>query len=794
VRIFKWVIGLFCSLVIVVLGGGYLWLRSSLPAYEGRLAGPVKDEVRIVRDSLGLAAILAQNEADGLVALGFAMAQDRLWQMDMTRRAAQGRLSAVIGPKTIEADKLFLALSAVKGLDDYYAALPEEIKAGLTAFSAGVNLFIERGKLPLEFRILSYRPQPWRPQDCLAVNLIFGWYLNLGWDIDLLAGAVADRLGPAAVKDFFPAWPDRAPRIVPSGGFLGQAGPALLAASARVKELLGLNLGFGSNSWVLSGAKTTTGRPILANDPHLGFGQPPVWWEATLLAGDLAVSGAFAPGAPVALVGHTPHLAWGVTNVMIDDSDFYVERLNPNNPDEYEYQGAFEPVRKITRTIEVKGQAPVALTLRLTRHGVIINDLAPPAPLGERVLAMRWVGQDELGAAEAFWGLARARNWAEFNQALSAFACPGQNFVYADVEGNIGWRAAARIPVRRGFDGLLPLEGRTGAQEWAGYLPFEQQPWLFNPAEGFIATANNKTIGPEYPHYISAYWAHPDRIRRIRQLIEAKDRLSMEDVKKIQSDRRSLAAERIVPRIGQALEGQALSDREAKALALLRAWDLNMDPDSAAAAVFETTYNRLFREAAADELGPLLEPWLREYDQAALALDKWLEEDSTVLDDRGTPQREGRQEIIRRAFKAALTDLDKALGSDVQAWRWGRLHRLTFKHPFHGQNGLLDRLVDLGPYPAPGGLFTVNPFVYRIGGDFSVRSGASMRQIIDLGQMDNSLRVITTGQSGHFLSPHYGDQVRLWLAGQHHPVSLDGKIILERGQRVLTLVPARPAG
>ncbi|MBW1713085.1 MAG: penicillin acylase family protein, partial [Deltaproteobacteria bacterium] len=714
--IIKWVLGIFFSLVIVAAGGGWLWLKTTLPSYQGQVKAPVSRHVGILRDDLGRAHILAPDELDAFFGLGLAMAQDRLFQMDLLRRAGRGRLAEVLGPDLVDVDRLFLALTAFKGPEELLAGQPEEMKRLAQAFSAGVNHFLAQGPLPLEFRVLGYKPEPWQPADSMAVNMVMAWELNLAWSNDLVAAAIGDKLGPKWVKEFFPDYRPEYPTIAPPGGYQSQAGLPLLQAGLKAKDFLGLGHVPGSNSWVLAGTRTTTGQPILANDPHLGFSQPPIWWEGTIIAGDLAVSGVFIPGIPLALIGHTPRHAWGLTNVMADDADFFIERLNPKNPDQYLAGSEWLPLKKVKRTIKVKGGQPLEQVFRLTRNGLIINDLKTPVPLRGRVLAMRWVAQDHTGEMAAYYQLAKARNLEEFDRAVSHYSCPGQNFIYADTAGHIGWRAGLKIPRRRGgYDGLLPVEGHSGANGWDGYLPFEAQPFLHDPPQGFIATANNKSVGPDYPHYISHYWESPDRIVRIRQLLTAKDKLSLEEVKAIQMDCRSLAAERTLPFLFKAYEGQQATDQESRALALLQDWDLQMTADSAPAAIFEMTYVRLFQETLSDDLGQVLKAYLANDYQADMAMRNWLEQDSPLFDDRTTPAKENRDAILRRSLTKALADLEKTLAkSRPAAWQWGHLHSVSFDHPFSGRSKLLDKLLNLGPYPVGGSLFTVNPTRYKL--------------------------------------------------------------------------------
>lgn len=795
-KIFKWLVGIVSTLVIVVVGGGYLWLKSTVPSYEGQKKAQVAAQVRILRDGYGVASILAESEKDGFFGVGYAMAQDRLFQMEMMRRAGSGRLAEILGPDLVEVDRLFLALTAFQSPEDLYKKNAPALQTLLTEFARGVNAFMEEGPLPLEFKLLGVKPQPWQPHDSLAINMVMAWDLNLAWNNDLVAAAIAAKLGPERVREFLPFYQPGYPTIIPEGGYQAKAALDLLALGHKAKAFLGAGEAPGSNSWVVSGARSATGKPILCNDPHLGFSQPPIWWEGTILAKDLKVSGVFIPGIPLPLIGLTPHHGWGLTNVMADDADFFIEKLNPDNKDEYLADGKWVPLKKIKRTIKVKGGEDVEAVFSVTRNGLIVNGIKTPVALPPAPLAMRWVGQDQTGDLGSFYGMAKARSWEEFKAGVSLFACPGQNFIYADIDGNIGWIAGVRIPKRKGgYDPTLPVEGSSGENGWEGYLPFEEQPMLFNPPEGFIVTANNRSAGSDYPHYISTYWAGPERASRIRELIKAKEKLSARDMRDIQADDLSKAAQVMRPFLLKAFENQGTSDQEKAALELLKGWDLRMQAGSAPAAVFEMFFARFFKDTLEDDLGPdLTKAYLRNHYAAVRSARLWLERGSALFDDQATKDKtETREDILRRSLRQAVLAMEKIQGSGkVADWTWGKAHTITFDHPFAGQSGILDKLINLGPYPLGGAMFTVNPTQYRLAetGNFATRSGASMRQIIDLSDMEKSVRAITTGQSGHFLSPHYGDQVALWLKVEHHPVSLDPARIESAAKTKMSLAPA----
>lgn len=793
-RIFKWAIGIVSLAVLVAVGGGYLFLAASKPDYQAKLAGPVSAPVKVWRDDWGVPFISAADEADAAFAIGYCMAQDRMFQMDLLRRAATGRLAEIMGPDLVTVDKFQLMLGVYADWPKEYANQSADIKLVLDRFSAGVNLYIDQGDLPPEFTALGYRPEPWRPADCLGLGLILGWDLSSAWPADLVAYAIAQKLGPDKLKEYFPGYPADAPIILSqaAGPESIKAASAFLDLGVKARRVVGLNLAAGSNSWVVSGKRSTTGKPILANDPHLGLNQPPIWWEATVEIGDFKLSGVFLPGAPLPMIGFNDRIAWGLTNVAADDADFFIETIHPDKPTWFKAGNDYKPARLVRRTIKVKGGQPVEVTFRLTDHGVIINDVAAPDYIGAQTMSLRWTGQDRRTPAEAVYLVSRAQDWPSFRRALSVYEFPGQNFIYADVDGHIGYVMGCRLPIRRGDNnGLLPTEAASGRNNWQGYVAYAEQPYLFDPPEGFIATANNKIVGDDYPHYITNYWAGPDRIERIRELITAKPKLSVNDMKTMQMDVLSIQARRITPLILAACQGADLDPAAQGALEALKNWDYRLTAQSPAASVFEMTYVRLFREVFGDELGDLFPAYMKVYYLAARALNQCLDQDSPLLDDVTTPTRETKNDIIRRAFLGAVRELSDRLKTEkVELWTWGKIHTIKFGHPFGQASKLMDSILSLGPYGIGGGMFTVNPLNYRLRGDFTAVAGASMRQIIDLGDSNESLRIITSGQCGHFMSDHYADQVQAWLTGELRPVGLDREQHKARAKYFMEITPS----
>ncbi|MBW2410006.1 MAG: penicillin acylase family protein, partial [Deltaproteobacteria bacterium] len=475
----KWIVGILVVVILVFLGGIYMYLRSTLPDYSGDITVPgIIKPVEIIRDNYGMPHIYAQTDDDAYFALGYCMAQDRLYHMDVVRRVVRGQLSEIFGPDLIDVDKLFLTISAGKSIEEIASRYPHEVISALKAYAAGVNHFIQNhdGPLPIEFTILGYQPEPWKYSDGISTHYYMAWDLNSAFAIEMLYASVINKVGEELAKDLFPDYPRDYPTIIPPK----TAALDFIQSLAVAREALGAEGGGASNSWVVSSVKSATDKPILANDPHLGHGAPGIWYEAHLVTPSMNVSGAFLPGIPYVVIGATEHVAWGFTNVMADDADFYIEKLNPANPNQYEYKGRWEDMQIQEHVIKVKGAEDVNFTVRLTRHGPIIDEVNNFDEPKNSTLSMRWTAYEKLEAIRAFYLLNTSKSIDDVEEAVEYFKCPGQNWVYADDQGNIGYWAAVGIPIRDGFSGAVPVPGWDGKHEWKGYVPTHGQPHMRN--------------------------------------------------------------------------------------------------------------------------------------------------------------------------------------------------------------------------------------------------------------------------------------------------------------------------
>jgi penicillin amidase len=787
-----WIIASVLLGLIVLTGvGGYWWLQhrlaASLPQTSGEIVvrGLTRD-VEIIRDAYGVPHIYAHNEPDLFFALGFAMAQDRFWQMEFFRRLGHGRISEVFGKDFVKIDRYFRMITAA-GVNQ---RPPIELAFVSRSFADGVNAYLEthRDRLPIEFTVLGYSPKPWEADDYLAIVKVINWALSIGWRVDLTAARVMDKVGEERLREAFPPWPDEAPLIIPKRAKTLQISNPTLEVLRLVERLIPFSSPAASNSWVVSGRRSATGKPVLANDPHLELTAPPFWWEVHLVCPTIAVSGFALSGVPAIAVGHNRHVAWGVTNVMADDVDFYIERINPANPRQYWYRDHWEDMRVVNESIRVKGHNPVNTEILVTRHGPIVTDVKEGAP--EETLAARWAFVEGLQTLQAAYLLLKAKDIDGVQGALRYWELPSQNFVFADDKGNIGYRCCATIPLRAKGDGVLPMPGWNGDYDWKGYVPFHQRPRLINPSEGFIATANNKVASSDYPYMISHYWEPPDRILRIRQLLAAAQKPSIDDFKAMQQDVYCILAAEMTPLMIRVLEERFSDDEAKEAKDILSAWDFRMAEESAGACIFEATLRKMMENIFKDELGEgLFEEYLRTFMFPPRAVRLLVGKGASPwFDDVNTPQQEGMEEIVAKSLRQGLTELRRSMGINMERWAWGKIHTLTFEHVL-GKKKPLDLLFNLGPFPAGGNHLTVNNKQYRYDRPYRAFLGASARLIVDLAAMDDALHCLPTGESGHRGSPYYKDQIDLYLQGGYHPAWTERTAVERQGEGRLLLKP-----
>ncbi len=795
----KLLLGIAGVAVIVAVAAFFFFryqIRKSFPKTDGTISmRGIEKPARIARDAYGIPRIEAANEHDLMFALGYVHAQDRLWEMDMERRVAEGRLSELFGFETLPFDRMF-RIVGIRGIAERIErSITTESRNRLQWYADGVNAFIasHKGKYPVEFDMLRYDPEPWSPVHSIMIGRLVAWELNLSWWTDLTYGMIAERVGLEKALDIFPPYPPEVQPTVPkevwqryaalTGDFLKTA--QSFASSWGPPGILG-----GSNAWVVAPRKAVRGKVILANDAHLELQAPSKWYEVQLHAPGYDVSGVSIPGAPGIVSGHNRHIAWGLTNLMADDADFYIERIDTTDGERYLYNGEWRPVTRREEMIRVKGDTLVPVVIRSTLHGALVTDISTPVKKTSYPFAasMRWTGAEFSDEIDALNRIDRATNWTEFTGGVKEFSVPGQNFVYGDENGNIGYWCGVRLPLRGKQSTLLPLPGWDPAAEWKGFVPFEELPHVYNPPEGYVATANNKIVDDSYPYHISDLWEPAARIVRLREILGTQSGFSVEDFEWLQNDTFSHQAKRMIPHVLAALQDSALSAPEDQtAIEFLRNWNFTFTKDDIATTIYQEFFLRLLENTYRDEMGDsLFYDWVLLGNIPIRVTTKLVEEGTSAwFDDVKTDSVETCDQIIRKSFREAIATLRTEMGPQTKEWRWGSRHTVTFRHPF-GLVKPLDRLFNIGPFPYGGGSTTLTSGEYSFNQPFAVTVGASFRQIFDFASPDEYRAVLPPGQSGQVLHPHYDDQTQLWLNGAYRTVTSH----TEGGQwQILTLEP-----
>jgi penicillin amidase len=743
-----------------------------------------KHSATLYRDTWGVPHIYANTPADAHFGLGFVHAQDRLWQMECQRRLAMGRLSEIFGSRSVSGDQLVRTVGLHRAAEAAWQSLPADAKADVEAYTRGVNACLARLRgltLPPEFLLLRVRPEPWRPVDVVACTKLLALQLNFTYTADLLRGELIETLGVDRAAALMPfADDDARPHTAGAPDATGAGLPADRSdeAPVEVAHVAAGREGYGSNQWVVAGARSATGAPTLACDPHMPSSAPSSWYVAHLCAGPLDAIGATLPGVPGVIVGRNRYIAWGTANLSADVQDLFRERLSADGRD-VEASGRMEPMQHIDEVIRVRRGKPVPVAVRATGHGPLISDAinatrrrAPAAtrPPDSEPLALRWTALDPIDTTlAAVFALNVARDWNSFRGALREYVVPPIAFSYADVHGTIGLQVAGRVPVRRSGDGSAPGEGWSGTTDWVGSIPFDALPAIHNPASGLVVSANADIAPAGYPHFLGRPFVEPHRQRRITELLTARPRLHVHDHLTIQGDTMSVHARELLPALLRLTT--AATPREVEALDALRAWDHDMHADSAAAAVFAAWWLRLPRALLEPEIGArrfrALETWVSFTDRFVR---RTLHEAETTGD---ADRRMRGVRIVHDCLREALGDLERRLGADLRAWRWGRVHRAVFPHqPFHSVpwvNRWFSRVRSTG-----GDWSTISVGgTWTIARPFEQRYVAGYRQVIDLSTPDGGQFIHAMGQSGHVLSPHYDDYLDDWAACRTRPLRLE---------------------
>lgn len=798
-------------LLLAALLIAFFWYRNaSQPQIAGRLrlAGPAA-AIDIVRDAAGVPHIYAQSKADAYFALGFVHAQDRLWQMEMNRRIPAGTVAEILGPNAAGTDRFLRTLGVRRNAQAILGNLAPDARAALDAYAKGVNAYLSnrKGPLPPEFLLTGApAPAPWQPVDSLGWQTMMSWDLGANWTQELLRMRLAQRLPLERINQFLPPYPGDAPLATQDYTKLYRRLAGTTQQLTRVAAVAPPSYveGMGSNNWVLAGSRTESGKPLLANDPHLGLSAPALWYFAHLSAPGMDVIGATLPGLPAVVLGRNERIAWGFTNTGPDVQDLYIEHINPANPQQYQTPGGWAEFKTRTETIKIKGQPDVALEVRESRHGPVISGALPVADRAlpdakTHVMAFAWTAlrPDDL-TLQAGIRMNLAGNWQEFLASARDFASPQQNMVYADIDGNIGFVAPGRVPIRKAendLHGLAPAPGWDARYDWAGFVPFDSLPRQFNPASHQVITANQKIVEPDYPYFLTSEWTLPYRADRIAELIAATPKHSLESFGAIQKDTLSLAAREVLPALLRTRPG---SERARKALAALAKWDGTMDVASAEPLIFNAWLRELSRRMFADELGDALmqDYWsLRNVQQPLADILKNPQQLGAWCGDARKPLAAEQAlplcaKILTDSLEATLDDLQHRYG-DPAAWRWGRAHEARSEHRPFGKVPLLAKVFDLR-IESPGDNYTIDVGRYNLSDEqepFVNHHAPSLRALYDLSDPENSRFIHSTGQSGNVLSPLYRNFSQRWADVAYLPMQMRRATVEKGALGTLVLEP-----
>jgi penicillin amidase len=729
-RILKFVNILIAIALLMAAAAVYWYVYRVLPDVSGTVPAPIAGEATVTRDAIGVPHIRAKSIEDALFLQGYVTAQDRLWQMDLLRRVACGELSEVFGAAVIEVDRETVRLGMRRIVSRHYNTMTDPDRKIFAAYARGVNHFLEthRNSLPVEFRLLGYDPRPWRIEDSMAIGLHMFRVLTASWRDETLKRELLSAGGDAALVN----------QLLPSR--------------------TGLEAHPGSNAWAIAGSRTVSGKPILAADPHLDWSHPASWYLAHLEAPFLNVSGATLPGVPAVMIGHNEHIAWGVTVLYFDVQDLYIEKINLQTG-QYAFQGRIEQAEADRQLIAVKGQAPQEILTWVTRHGpVVVSE-------GGAAMALRWTAAEPGGFSFPFLDLNAANNLADFNQALARLPGPGLNFVYADSDGNIGYRAAGKLPIRRNFEGDVPADGSSGQSEWDGYIPFEELPHYFNPAGGVIVSANQNLFPENYAYRVHGAFDSHFRSRQILDRLNSRPKWDVAGQLGIQTDVYSAAAHFLAKQAVAAFDRKKAADPKlAEPVRLLRAWDGQMVRGTPAPFIAALLYQYLRRavvERAAPGKGLVYENKI-----GVAVVDR-------LVRERPSAWFNDYDDLLIRSLSAAAAEADRLQGREAARWDYGQFQPLRLVHPILGRVPYIGKYFDIGPVPMSGSSSTVKQTTSRL--------GPSMRMVANTGDWDASVQNITIGQSGQPLSGHFKDQWNAYYAGTSFPMQfrrVDAKAVL----------------
>jgi penicillin amidase len=747
--------------LLAVLGCGlYLYLRSALPQTDGRIfVSGAKAEIRIERDADGVPLITAEDDEDAAFGLGFVHAQERLFQMELQRRYGAGRLAEIFGPQAVAVDRQMRALGLYRAAEAEIPFLSAEMNRALRAYAAGVNAFLSsrRGALPPEFLLLGFAPEPWRPADSLVWGKLMALQLGGNYRNELLRARMARTISAADLALLYPEYPQYAPTTLAELAPIYRQLP-LDRLYHGLPAAVGPN--YASNNWVVDGKHSASGKPVLANDPHLAFAAPGFWYLARLKTPQHQIAGGTAAGAPLVIIGHNERIAWGFTTTTADVEDLFIEKIDPADPNRYLTPEGSAPFETRRETILVKGATPTEITVRETRHGPVLSDALPPGATDAGFvlsLATTFTNPDDR-SAEALWQANRATDWSSFQAALQKFVGPIENIVYADVDGTIGFMAPGLVPIRRKGDGWMPVPGWTGEYDWTGFIPFSALPRAVNPPSGHFVSANNRIVPQDYPYFLSRDWDLPNRAERIEALLTATPVQTAGSSAAIQADALSLMAQRLVPLMTRIVDE---NEHIREPIERLRHWDFRMDRDKVEPLLFTAWLREFSRSILFGRFGDAVSDY---WDLKPRVMEAVLTERPQWCDDPKRPAEQGCGSRLAESLETAFSRLRQAYGDDMTKWQWGRAHTAVFANRVFSRIPVLRDWLQVS-IATPGAYDTVNRGPSTIRDDahpFEQRFGAGLRMITDLASPDDARMIATPGQSGNPLSTHFADLLQRW--------------------------------
>jgi len=747
--------------------------RKRLAKHEGvfKLRG-ISDSVEIIRDRWGIPHIYAESFEDALFGQGFVHAQDRLFQMEINRRTGHGTLSELFGDLALDTDRIIRTFGFNRLGQIDWANVSDELRDGILAYTAGVNAYLTQNKLklPIEFTLLSHRPKLWEPEDSLVFTRVMLWQLSHAWQGEIIRAEIAEKVGAENAAELEIHIPFENPITLPEGIEFNAIDPDGVLRKATGPFL---DRGKGSNSWVVAPSRSETGNAVLSNDMHLALSMPSLWYSVHLNARDgFHVTGVSLPGVPLVLVGHNASIAWGMTLAFTDAEDLFIEQVDSQN--RYLFHDDWQDLEVISEVIEVKKRdEPHIEKVMVTHHGPIISDVVgyPNQKVAVNSMALR-----PSQAFEGWFQLNKAKGWNDFVSAMALIEAPQLNVTYADVENNIGFWVSGVVPVRAKGDGSVPVPGWSGDYEWVGVVPFEEMPHAFNPNRGYLISCNHKIIPDNYPHFLGNVWMNGYRARRLTELIEGCEKLTLKDHQAFQMDVKCIPGLDLVSRFG------AVTDPDPDvqlALRLLNEWDGYLTTESIGGTVYEVVRYTLLRNLLDPGLGddlatrimgtgfhPLLNHSNEFYGHDTVILFRLLDNpDSWWVRSAG-----GRDVVISKGLKEAVHWLRENLGPEEENWRWGRIHTVSFEHSL-GLQKPLDQVFNRGPFPVGGDTDTPLQTAIHAENPYDNKAWSpSFRQIVDMGDLSKSVVIVPPGQSGQLTSPHYDDLVQPWLEGIFHPM------------------------